>query len=191
MSADEQIAAFLDYVRMNNVALVREGALLDTVRSAVSIIEAQGDEGTKLQARLYRSLIQDGLRDVQNDPNRTFLRNVLWAALDPGMILSPDRSAKEIERIRAKMRSEMARLAGRRSGAARKEKRPWVPHAKELAMTAYSADPSASDGKLADEILGSWKLGRVKCPVHRTLTEFISNLRANGELPQRTGSFPK
>jgi hypothetical protein len=188
MRADERITAFLDYVRMNNVALINAGALIDAVQSAVRTLLVQGDrsEGDKLQARLYESLIREGVRELRNDPSRTLSLNCYWAGFDLGMLLSPDRSPKEIERIRARVRSEIGRLGG---NAARKES-PWVPHATQLAIAAYSADPSASNDKLADEVLGSWKLSSVKPPGHRTLTGFISRLRGH-ELPQRTRSFRK
>ena len=186
-STDEKIAAYVDYLRLNHVSIVREGVLLDAVQCAVRTIQVQGDrsEGEKFQALFYGSLIQDEVRAIRDDPTRTLILNCCWAGFDLGMLLSPDRSPKEIERIRARVRSEMGRLGGKST-----RKRPWVRHATQLAIAAYAADPSASNDKPADEVLGSWKLSSVKPPGHRTLGGLISKLRGR-ELPQRTGSFRK
>ena len=124
MRPDERITAFLDYVRMNNVAHVSERALIDAVQSAVRTILVRGDrsEGEKLQARLYGSLIREGVRELRNDPSRTLSLNCYWAGFDLGIILRPDRSPEEIERIRAKARSLMASALGKRSAEVRSEK---------------------------------------------------------------------
>jgi hypothetical protein len=193
MSADKRIAAFLDYVRMNNVALVSEGVLIEAVQSAVRTIQAQGDrsEGEKLQASLYGSLIREGVRELRNDPSRTFSLNCYWAGFDLGMILRPDRSPKEIERIRAKARSLMASALGRRSGEVRRKNRSWAQHAEDLALYAHSNDPARSDDKIAEYISDSWKLADIRCPGHRTLAKFVAELRLIGRLPKRTRSLQK
>jgi hypothetical protein len=193
MRADERITAFLDYVRMNNVALVSEGALIDAVESAVRTILVRGDrsEGEKLQARLYGSLIREGVRELRNDPSRTLSLNCYWAGFDLGIILRPDRSPKEIERIRAKARSLTASALGKRSGEVRRENRSWAEHAEELALEAYSDDPARSNEKIAEHISDSWKLADIGCPGHRTLAKFVAELRSIGRLLQRTRSLQK
>jgi hypothetical protein len=98
--------------------------------------------------------------------------------------LNPD----EVENLRAEARSELGRKGGKASGPGRQAKRSlWTPHATELAMEAYSRDSNASNETIADSISDNWKLKTPKCPGHRTLTEFVSELRPD-ILPQRTGS---
>jgi hypothetical protein len=191
MSADEQIAVFIDYLRMNNVAIVSEEVILDSVQSADRTVQVQDDrsEEMRLHAHFCASLIQRGLREVRNDTNRSFHLNLLWAAFDFGMILSPDRPPKEIERIRAEARSLMASALGKRSGEVRRENRPWAQHAEELALEAYSNDPARSNEKIADYISDSWKLADVRCPGHRWLAEFAAELRLIGRLPRRARSL--
>jgi hypothetical protein len=85
--------------------------------------------------------------------------------------------------------SKLGREGGKKSGASRKANRPWASHAADLAQKASEHDPRFSDSKIATWIEGGWKLG--KCPGHRTLEGFISYLRKDGKLPQRSGSFQK
>jgi hypothetical protein len=97
----------------------------------------------------------------------------------------------EEQKLREGVLAELGRSGGKASGEARKENRPWVPHAKELALEVHSEDPEASDATLATEIGSRWKHEDPKCPGHRTLENFISELRADRTLPQRTGSLRK
>jgi hypothetical protein len=78
---------------------------------------------------------------------------------------------------------ELGRRGGKRSGEVRRENRPWVPHAEEL---AFAIDPNLSDEDIALAISDRWKLGDVNCPGHRTLVRFVTELRAGGRLPART-----
>jgi hypothetical protein len=87
--------------------------------------------------------------------------------------------------------SEVSRVAGKRSGIVRRAKRAWAAHAMELARDAYQEDPGASNSKIADEISACWKLESHEAPGHRTLEEYVSELRENGGLPQRTRSVRK
>ena len=86
---------------------------------------------------------------------------------------------------------KMGRALGKRSGETRRENRPWVPHAEELARAARGDDPTLSNEKIADHVVSSWKLAAVEFPGHRTLTRFVSELRTDGRLQQRTRSLPK
>jgi hypothetical protein len=109
----------------------------------------------------------------------------LFTALRVG--LNPN----EVENLRAEARSEVGRKGGMTSAPARQVKRSlWTPHATELAMEAYSRDPNASNETIADAISDNWKLKTPKCPGHRTLTKFVSELRPE-ILPHRTGSLRK
>jgi hypothetical protein len=96
----------------------------------------------------------------------------------------------EVEKLRAGARAEFSRLGGKKSGEARKKGRPWTPHAEKLALEAHSANPNASDETLATEVAASWKL-KSQYPSHRTLTQFMSELRKSEILPQRSRSLRK
>jgi hypothetical protein len=87
--------------------------------------------------------------------------------------------------------AEIGRVGGKKSGERRRAGRQWVPHATELAEAASSRDPAASNERIAGAIADNWKLREVECPGHRTLSAFVSKLRASGKLPQRSGSLPK
>jgi hypothetical protein len=81
--------------------------------------------------------------------------------------------------------AEIGRTGGRKSGEVRRAGRKWVPHATELAEAACSREPAASHGRIAGLIADNWKLREVDCPGHDTLSTFVSELRASGQLPQR------
>jgi hypothetical protein len=148
-----------------------------------SILDRRGwPEHTKLQARHNADVIRGTMRVARNPPNRDFVFNLVWAALSLG--LNSGHSAEWVERT--------ARESGKKSGTLRRENRLWLPHAKEIALKVHIADPSASNEKLAVELAFRWRMnpdkGEPKCPGPRTLTRFIAELRASGELPPRTGS---
>ncbi len=148
-----------------------------------SILDRRGwPEHTKLQARHNADVVRGALQVTRNAPNRDFVFNLVWAALNLG--LNSGHSAEGVERA--------ARESGKKSGALRRENRPWLPHAKELALKVHIADPSASNEKLAVELAFGWRMnpdkGEPKCPSPRTLSRFIAELRASGELPSRTSS---
>ena len=77
---------------------------------------------------------------------------------------------------------ESGRRGGKKSGEVRRESRPWVPHAEELAL---AVDPNLSNEAIATEINGGWKRQDVDPPGIRTLAQFIAELRTAGKLPQR------
>jgi hypothetical protein len=193
-TTEERVTAAVDQVRLNNLAPVNELFLLDVVERMLCGILEQSDwpEHLKNQARFHARLIEDGVLAIRNEPNRSFVLNLIWAGLSLGMTSSPGLPAEDIERFLAQARSEMARVRGRKSGASRKAARRWVPHANELALTSYSDDPRASDEKLATDITFRWRFdsqkGEPKCPSVRTLSRFVAELRAREELPQRTSS---
>jgi hypothetical protein len=81
--------------------------------------------------------------------------------------------------------AEIGRTGGKKSGEVRRAGRKWVPHATELAEAACSRDPAASHGRIAGLIADNWKSREVDCPGHDTLSTFVSELRASGQLPQR------
>lgn len=86
---------------------------------------------------------------------------------------------------------------GINSGAVRKENRPWVPHAQDLAK---KANPNFSNGRIARYIANNWnescnpnsaldpesKKPPPPCPGHRTLEGFVSELREDKVIPTRT-----
>jgi hypothetical protein len=159
----------------------------------LQIVQDQPDlpEDTAILAQAHAILIEDALQESRNAPNRPLLVTAMWAALFLGSTSSPGFSKEDIERFNKHARSEMARALGKRSGEARRENRPWAPHAEELAGAACAADPTRSNEKIADYILSSWKLAAVESPGHRTLTRFVSEIRTDGRLPPRTRSLPQ
>ena len=94
------------------------------------------------------------------------------------------------QEVLRKARAEIGREAGRESGRKRKA-RPWWEHARDLAKAICAKEPRPSDGAIASEIENRWKLDNVKCPGHRTLEAYVSELTRSGTLPQRTGSLRK
>jgi hypothetical protein len=85
---------------------------------------------------------------------------------------------------------EISKVAGKKSGEARRANRAWLSHATELALCAR-IDPQASNEKIAGLIADKWKLEQPSAPGIRTLTGFVAELRRDGKLPQRTGSLRK
>ena len=149
------------------------------------------DGGRKANAQEDAAVVMEVLNRLQQvDPYARELAHelgtrTLFTGLRVG--LSPD----EVENLRAEARSELGRKGGKTSGPGRQAKRSlWTPHATELAMEAYSRDLDASNETIADAISDNWKLKTPKCPGHRTLTKFVSELRPE-ILPQRTGSLRK
>jgi hypothetical protein len=114
-----------------------------------------------------------------------FASKALLAGLQAGL------APAEVRKLREGLPAELGRSGGKRSGAARKANRRWVPHATQLAVEACSRDPNISNEKIADAISDWWKLNDPNCPGRRTLSDFISDLRARGTLPQRSGSLRK
>jgi hypothetical protein len=92
---------------------------------------------------------------------------------------------KEAEKRKRHAMSEGGRKGGENSGKARRENRPWVPHATELMQVIYSKLPGASGGDVAVEIKTQWKLETPLAPTVRTLEKFVSEFRKAGTLPKR------
>jgi hypothetical protein len=151
----------------------------ETLRSILD--RRRWPEHMKLQARHNADVVRSAMLAVQNAPNRDFVLNLIWAALSLG--LNSGHSQEWIERA--------ARESGKKSAPVRKANWPWTEHATELAQRVCSLDQTLSNGKIASEVEGQWKHKAPKCPVHRTLENFISELRINGTLPQRTRSLRK
>jgi hypothetical protein len=77
------------------------------------------------------------------------------------------------------------------SGKNRRENRPWVPHAEELAQQIRKENASASQSTIADEILSGWKLEEIQPPSHETLKDHISKtMIAGGGLAPRAKRTP-
>jgi hypothetical protein len=82
--------------------------------------------------------------------------------------------------------AEQKREAGRKSGESRLAKRPWVKHARELAIEIRAANPKSSQDEVATEIMARWKDGKNRHPGHPTLKKYISELEAAGVIPRRS-----
>ena len=89
------------------------------------------------------------------------------------------------EKRKRRAMSEGGRKGGKQSGKARKENRPWVAHATELAQAIFSKLPKASDEDVALEIHNRWKLEYPPTPSVRTLLRFFNELREAGTLPKQ------
>jgi hypothetical protein len=192
-NVDETLAAFRQHMRLNNMPIPDVGFIRWVIGRMLQIVQDQPNlpEDTKILAQVHAILIEDALEETRNAPNRPLLVTATWAALSLGSTSSPGFSSEDIERIHAQARSLMASALGKKSGQARRENRPWRPHAEELAVAAHADDPTRSNEKIADYISDSWKLADVGCPGHRTLAEFVAELRSIGRLPQRTRSLQK
>jgi hypothetical protein len=92
---------------------------------------------------------------------------------------------EEAEKRKRRAMSEGGRKGGKKSGKARREHRPWAPHATELRQVIYSQLPGASDGDVAVEIKTRWKLETPLPPTVRTLEKFVSEFRKPGTRPKR------
>jgi hypothetical protein len=131
------------------------------------LAQAQADAERLAQADAER-LLQEGKTPASSPPKQ--------AAQSPSNEANP----------RNLSLAEIGRTGGRKSGEVRRAGRKWVPHATELAEAACSREPAASHGRIAVLIADNWKLREVDCPGHDTLSKFVSELRASGQLPQRT-----
>jgi hypothetical protein len=92
---------------------------------------------------------------------------------------------EKAEKRKRRAMSEGGREGGKKSGKARRENRPWVPHATELRQVIYSELPGASDGDVAVEIKTRWKLETPLPPTVRTLEKFVSEFRKAGTPSKR------
>jgi hypothetical protein len=91
---------------------------------------------------------------------------------------------EEAEKRKRRAMSEGGRKGGKKSGKARRENRPWAPHATDLAQAICAKLPDPSDETVAVEIVSRWKL-ETPPPGVRTLATFVSELRKAGTLPKR------
>jgi hypothetical protein len=188
---DEALAQELRNLQRNDLSIANAQFLEDVVEHLLRDTLDRGDwpDHTKLHARFCAFLIKDAVREARNAPNGNLVLNVIWAGLSLGM--SSGLSTEGVERLYSEARSTMGSAGGRKSGVSRKANRPWASYATELAKTAFSRNPNATNEKIAGAISDHWKPEKPKCPSFRTLERFVSELRANGQLPQRTGSLPK
>jgi hypothetical protein len=92
---------------------------------------------------------------------------------------------EEAEKRKRRAMSKGGRKGGKESGKTRKENRPRVPHATELAPAIFTELSEASDEKVALEIRDRWKLEHPPAPSVRTLVRFFNELREAGTLPKR------
>lgn len=83
--------------------------------------------------------------------------------------------------------SERQSLAGKASGAKRRENRPWVSHALELAKAIRASKPKAGREAVAGEVSAGWKLQDIDPPGIETLKKFIGEREKAGEIPPRVG----
>jgi hypothetical protein len=97
-------------------------------------------------------------------------------------------SASDTANARNMTPAEIGRAGGKMSGKVRLAGRKWVPHATELAEAAVKREPAASHERVANMIADNWKRDDVRCPQPRTLARWVSQKRARGELPPRSGS---
>jgi hypothetical protein len=107
------------------------------------------------------------------------------ALVEAVMAFQAERAPMTSEMIADFKRREQSEK-GKLRGIARRAKRPWVPHATELALAIRAEHEDYSQDKVTEEILFRWKLGSVQPPGHRALKEHIGELEQAGVLPPRT-----
>lgn len=122
-------------------------------------------------------------RDAHNTVsllNDAVFLGYLWAKAEVEFGMQPLADAA----VRAKLGGV---AGGRKSGAARREKRAatWEPHARELAAIIRAREPALSQDRLAEEISVCWKLEEIAPPGHKTLKGLISKMEIQGQLPRR------
>jgi len=92
---------------------------------------------------------------------------------------------EEVLKFKLRALVEGGERGGKNSGKARRrENKPWVPHASDLAKVICAELPKASNEYVAVEIVSRWKL-ETPPPGVRTLAAFVSELRKAGILPKR------
>jgi hypothetical protein len=179
-------------LQVDNIPAVSRLFILDVVERMLRVITSHEDlpEHYKLHARFNARLIEAEIGKIPNEPNRSGVLNLIWAGLYIGMTSSPGLLPEDIERFHAQARLAMSRAGGKGSAIAREEKRRrWMPQATEVARAAYSRNPAASNETIATEISADSTVKTLGCPRHRALTNFVSQLRKCGYLPQRSGSL--
>ena len=184
---DEALAEELRNLKRSDLSIVNARFLEDVVERLLrdTLDRADWPEHTKLHARFCAFLIKDAVREARNSANGNVVLNNIWAGLSLGM--NSGLSAEGVEMLYAEARSKMGSAGGKKSSVSREAKRRrWTSYATELAKKAFARDPNAADEKIAGAISDHWIPEDPKCPSFRTLEKFVSELRANGELPQRT-----
>jgi hypothetical protein len=127
----------------------------------------------------------DAITKIGDKPARLSALRAAAAALALGFY-----HAGNGEVLRA-LQAERGREGGKKSVAARRVRMRWVEYVRERANEALSRSPTLSDGKVVDAIWDGWNLADLKRPSRRTLEGKVSELRARGTLPQRSGSLRK
>ena len=188
-TGDEALAEELRNLKRNDLSIVNWGFLEEVVEHLLRDILDRDDwpEHTKLHARFCAFLIKDAVREARNAVSGNVVLNLIWAGLSLGM--NSGLSADGVEMLYAEARSTMGSAGGRKGTPARRAKQlAWRAHATELAL---EVDPNLSNEKIANLISDGWKHEDPKCPGHKSLTDFISELRESKKLPQRTGLLRK
>jgi hypothetical protein len=91
--------------------------------------------------------------------------------------------------VKRALKSELAALSGatggKKSGETRRARRTWVTHAEELAREYVTANPGASQIKIAVEITNGWKCKYITPPELETLKKHVKAMIDAGQLPKR------
>jgi hypothetical protein len=145
----------------------------------------------KLEALNSLEDIAAGIGAFRRAPRWPLLQRFAWAALFLGLSARP--SADELNALRARVIAEVGRAGGRKGTVTRRTKQAaWTEHAAKLAKQAYSHNSKATDAEIARYIIANWRLPNVTRPKsNKTFEAHVAKLRACGQLPQRSGSFPK
>lgn len=146
-------------------------------------------EETKNELLFDAKRLALGIRSFRNAPSRGAVYRLVLSALFVGLRASLQ--ADEVDSLSARVRSEMGRRGGKKSGSVRRASRRWLPHATQLAIEACECGPNASHEAVAGKISDCWKIADINCPGIRMLAKFVSDLRSTGQLPQRSGSLRK
>lgn len=75
--------------------------------------------------------------------------------------------------------------AGKKSGAARRQRRPWVSHAADLIKAIVAEFPNFGRERIATEVSVRWKQDEDLLPGHQTLVDFVAELEGTRAILSR------
>jgi hypothetical protein len=92
-------------------------------------------------------------------------------------------SSSLIARIEAVAHSNRQSNRGRKSGDARRAKRKWAEHARQLITEIVAASPHWGRDRIATQVAVLWKIDEDLVPSHETLKDYVEELEKNSCIP--------
>ena len=135
-----------------------------SLQAAVESALARGGLSEKVKAEICHDaeLVASRLQASRNAANRGYVIALAISALFVGLRAGLQTDA--VDELRKSLPAEMGRRGGLIGGASRKARRPWVPHATDLAREVCSREPNASNENVADRIWDGWGTPRAELP---------------------------